>query len=145
MKKLIVIAALLPFAALSQVNIDTIYVRNLTMQAQDWLWLTGRTSFRSDSIVLKGFRKIRARAQEVAPIALTANVNIDSIPGKLIIDFYRITKTAPAGEIVNRYTAITNAISAKTVLAAFLAAIDVSTAADFVRWRELGKYDLIDQ
>lgn len=144
MKKILLAMLLFSGAANAQ-TLDTIYVRNLTMQAQDWLWLTGRTSFRSDSITLKGFRTIRKRAQEVAPIALTANVNIDSIPGKLVVDFYRIVKTAPAGEIVGRYTAITNAISGKTILAAFLSVIDVSTAADFVRWRELGKYDLIDQ
>jgi hypothetical protein len=145
MKKLLVIASMLPVAAMAQVNLDTVYVRNLQMQAQDWLYLTGKYTTRADSLTLKGFRRIRARAQAVAPIGLTANVNIDSVNGVVIVEFYRIVKNAPAGEIAARYTQITNAINAKTVLSSFLAVIDASADADFLRARKLGQYDLIDQ
>jgi hypothetical protein len=146
MKKILLAILLLSGVGLkAQVNLDTVYIRNLTLQAQDWLWLTGKYTTRVDSLTLKGFRKIRARAQEVAPIALTANVNIDSVPGVVIVHFYRIVKNAAAGEIAVRYTAITSAIAAKTVLASFIADIDASSLAEFVRARELGKYDVIDQ
>lgn len=131
--------------ASAQINLDTVYVRNLQMQAQDWLWLAGKYHTRSDSLTLKGFRKLRARAQEVSPIGLTANVNVDSLPGVMIVEFYRIAKMAPAGEIAARYTAITNAISGKTILSTFIALIDAEATAAFVRARELGKYDMIDQ
>jgi hypothetical protein len=144
MKKLLLIVLVLPLAAASQVNLDTVYVRNLQLQAQDWLYMTGKYTTRTDSLTLKGFRKIRARAQEVAPIALTANVNIDSIPGRVVVQFYMIIKNAPAGEIAARYTSITNAISAKTVLSTYLNAIDAAATAEFIRARELGKYDLLD-
>jgi hypothetical protein len=144
MKKLFTVVLLAPLAALSQVNLDTVYVRSTTLQAQEWLYMTGKYTTRADSLVLKGFRRIRARAQEVAPVSLTTNVTIDSIPGIVLVEMYRIVKNAPAGEIAARYTQITNAISAKTVLSSFLAVIDASADADFLRARKLGQYDLLD-
>jgi len=135
----------LSVSAFSQNNLDTIYVRNLTMQAQDWAWLTGKSPIRSDSLTMKGFRKIRSTIQANIPSNFTTNVTIDSVPGKVIVLFYQITKTSPAGEIAARYNAITNAISAKTVIAYWVGVIDGTASSEFTRHRDLGKNDLIDQ
>lgn len=132
-------------SAFSQNNLDTIYVRNLTMQAQDWAWLTGSYPKRADSLTLKGFRKIRSTVQSNIPASFTTNVTVDSVPGKVIVLFYQIVKTSPAGEIAARYSAITNAISAKTVLAYWIGVIDGTASAEFTRHRDIGKNDLIDQ
>lgn len=131
--------------ASAQNGLDTIYVRNLTMQAQDWAWLTGHFVSRTDSATLRAFRKIRTTVQANVPPNFTTAVTIDSVPGYVVIAFYRTVKQAPAGEIVNRYTAITNAISAKTVIAYWIGVIDGAASAEFTRHRDLGKNDLIDQ
>jgi hypothetical protein len=140
MKKIVTLVVLL--ASLNSYGqvLDTIYVRNLTLQAQDWAWLTG-----SDSVTLKAFRKLRTVVQNPVPAQWTTNVTVDSLPGYVVINFYQMVKTANAGEIASRYTAITNAIAAKVVLAYWLGLVDGAVSSDFDRNRNLGKYRLLDQ
>jgi hypothetical protein len=141
----VLLAFALSLSSIAQNNLDTVYIRTLTMQAQDWAWLTGRYPNRADSTTLKAFRKIRTTVQSNIPASFTTSVTVDSLPGRVVIQFYQVVKTSPAGEIVNRYTAITNAISAKTVIAYWLGLIDGVASAEFTRCRDLGKNDLIDQ
>lgn len=126
-------------------RIDTIYVRNLTLQAQDWAWLVGAHGGGNDSATLIAFRKLRAKIQASTPPTWTTTVTMDSLPGFIVVNFYQLAKTAKAGEIVSRYTAITNAIAAKTVLAYWLGLIDGAISSDFDRHRNLGKYRLLDE
>jgi hypothetical protein len=58
---------------------------------------------------------------------------------------YRIIKMAAGGENTSRYTAITNAITAKTVLSGWVAFIDAALAGDRAATIALGKYDVLDQ
>lgn len=147
MKKLILILTL--FVLTNTVNsqtLDTVRVRNLTLQAQDWAWLIGKNaSSRTDSLTDKVFRKIRDAAQSAQNATWTTNINIDSLPGKIVMDFYKTAKTSNAGEIVNRYTAITTAIAAKTVLAYWIGRVDEAVSSDYIRAREFGKTILLDQ
>jgi hypothetical protein len=128
-------------------NLDTVRVRNLSLQAQDWAWLVGKniSSINSDSATIKAFRHIREAVQAVQSPQWTTAINIDSIPGRIVMAFYSTAKTSNAGEIVSRYTAITNAISAKAVLAYWIGRVDESVSSDYIRAREAGKNVLIDQ
>ena len=72
------------------------------------------------------------------------NINIDSIPGSVVVALYQTAKASNAGEIVARYTAITNAIAAKTVISYWIGFIDASVSGDFNRFRDLGKNIILD-
>lgn len=145
MKKIVTALVLLASLNSYSQTLDTIYVRNLTLQAQDWAWLTGSYSGGNDSTTLKAFRKLRDKIQDPVPAQWATNVTVDSLPGYVVINFYQMVKTANAGEIVSRYTAITNAIAAKVVLAYWLGLVDGAVSSDFDRNRNLGKYRLLDQ
>lgn len=126
-------------------QLDTVYVRNLTMQAQDWAWLVGKyPNKQADSSTAKAFRKIRTVIQSNIPPTWTTTVTIDSLPGFIVVAFYQQAKTANAGEIVTRYAGITNAISAKANVSYWVGYIDAAVAGDFDRARNLGKNFLID-
>lgn len=130
----------------AQVSLDTIYVRNLQLQARDWLWMVGKYPSTGDSLTQKGLRKLRAVAQTLQPpVAMTTNVNVDSLPGCVVVEMYRIRKTAQSGEQTARYTAITSAIAAKTVLSFWLTAIDNDMTGDEDRAISRGKYLVLDQ
>lgn len=147
MKKLVLIITTIFSLSASAQNIDTIRVRDLSLQAQDWAWLVGKnaSSINTDSSTVAAFRKIRTALQAVQNPQWTTVVNIDSIPGKIVLAFYQTAKTSNAGEIVNRYTAITNAIAAKTVLAYWVGRIDEAVNGDYIRARDKGKNILLDQ
>lgn len=123
-------------------NLDTIRVRNFTVQAQDFAWFVGKTTFK-DSTEINAFYRIRAAVRAIPNIQWTTNVTVDSLPGKLIWSFYKMAVTN-AGEIVSRYTAITTAISAKTVMSYWLGLTDGVRANDYNNARNQGKYQLID-
>lgn len=131
----------------AQTSIDTIRVRNLSLQAQDWAWLVGKniSSINSDSTTIVAFRKIRAAVQAVQSPTWTTAINIDSIPGRIVMSFYSTAKTSNAGEVVSRYTAITNAIAAKVVLAYWIGRVDEAVSSDYIRARDAGKNILLDQ
>lgn len=144
--KYLIILLLFPCIVSAQ-RLDTVYVRNLSLQAQDWAWLVGKnaSNINNDSSTIAAFRKIRAAVQAVQNPGWTTAINIDSIPGRIVLAFYSTAKTSNAGEIVSRYTAITNAISAKVVLAYWVGRVDEAVSSDYIRAREAGKNVLIDQ
>lgn len=148
MKKLslFIIASLTSAIVYSQ-NLDTVYVRHLTFQAQDLAWMIGKnaSSINQDSVTVLAFRKIRAAVQAVQNPTWTTNITIDSIPGVIVMKLYQTAKTSNAGEVVNRYTAITNAIAAKTVLSYWIGRVDEALNQDYLRARELGKNILLDK
>lgn len=142
--KILIVLLLIAGSASAQ-NLDTIYVRNLQLQAGDWLWLTGNYPHGRDSLTQKGFRKLRQVAQTLTPpVSMTTNVNVDSLPGRVVVEMYRIRKSSPGGEKTARYTAVVNAIAAKTVLTSFLAAIDAEIQAGEDRAVNYGKFLLLD-
>lgn len=146
MKKVILLLAvfLLTKFANSQ-RLDTVYIRNLTLQAQDWAYLIGKYPDKvSDSTTAKAFRTVRDKIRAAGNLTWTTNVNIDSLPGFIGVAFYSFAKQAPAGEIAARYSAITSALSAKANIAYWVGYIDANTAADFDRIRNLGKNFAID-
>ncbi|HEU4574618.1 MAG TPA: hypothetical protein VFS36_06410 [Chitinophagaceae bacterium] len=144
MKSIVLIFVLLISMASRSQNLDTVLVRNLQLQAQDWAWLVGDAPIYADSSSAANFRRIRDKVRADNPASWTTNVTVDSLAGKVVMYFYQKTKTANAGEIAARYTAITSAIAAKTNLSSFITAFDDALAADYVRRRNNGRYVIMD-
>lgn len=127
-------------------TLDTVMVRNLSLQAQDWAWLVGAnaTQINYDSASSATFRRIRDKIRTANPASWTVSVTIDSLPGKYVLAFYRQVKTGNSGEIASRYSAITTAISAKTNLSPWINAFDQAVLDDYNRRREVGRYIIMD-
>lgn len=146
MKKIILSLLILVSIHTSAQNIDTVLVRNLQLQAQDWAWLIGKNvqAINNDSASAREFRRLRERIRTANPPAWTTNVTIDSIPGFVAFAFYKTAKTANAGEIVSRYMAITGAIEAKTNMTFLITPYNNVMADDFIRPRNIGKGIVMD-
>lgn len=144
MKKIILSLLILFSVTVNAQTLDTVIVRNLTMQSQEWAFLIGSYNTTADSITMVAYRRIRNKVQEAIPQNWTTNLTVDSLPGKVVIDFYQIAKTSAAGEIATRYTQILNAISSKTNLAYWIGFVDANSLSDFQRKRDRGKNLLID-
>lgn len=126
-------------------NIDTVYVRNTVMQAGDWGYLTGKLlSKEQDSLTIVALRRMRTTALAVNPQNFTTNVTIDSIPGSVMLDLYKMLLFAPYLETRTRGEAIFDAIRAKTQLTGFINEIDVAVGNLFIRQRAKGKNYLQD-
>lgn len=138
------IAFAFSIAASAQNNLDTVLVRNLQMQAQDWAWFVGKNASTSDSTSISAIRKIRNKVQQSIPQSWTVNITVDSLPGTVVIAMYSQLLNAPAGEIATRYAAIKAAISAKANLAYWIGFLDAQGPSEFDRKRNLGKNVLID-
>lgn len=145
MKKILSLLSVILIASCLKAQVlDTVIVRNLQLQSQDWAWLMGKYGVQTDTFSLKLYRRIRAKIQESIPPSWTTNVTIDSLPGRAVMAFYEMTLRADAGEIAPRYTAIKNAISAKANLAYWIGFVDARISAEFDRKRDIGKNILID-
>lgn len=127
-----------------------------TFQAQDWAWLIGKniTSIYADSTSATEFRKIRDQIRAANPATWTTNVIVTNVPDWVGMAFYRTVKTANAGEIAARYTAITTQIEGKASLASQIAAFNLITSStiaddnvvsDYERIRNAGKTITMDQ
>lgn len=144
--KILFILLFAPFVASSQANLDTVLIRtDITMQAGDWAWLRGKLGGTKDSTLLTNDRRMNALIKPLLPLAYTTNVSFDSLPGRLVFAFYQALKTANAGEIVARYTAINNALSAVTQLAYWYGLLDGNLTRDYEATRNYGKNVYVDQ
>lgn len=124
---------------------DTMIIRpDITMQAQDWCWLRGKLA-EKDSALLTIDRRIHNIIKPQLPLQWTSNVTFDSLPGRLVYAFYQVLKTANAGEIVSRYTAINNALSGVTQLAYWYGRLDAALDADRQMSIGNGKNVYVDQ
>lgn len=145
MKKIISLLSLTLVAGTIYAQIlDTVLVRNLTMQAQDYAWFVGKNASNTDSISIKAIRRIRNTVQANVPQTWTTNVTVDSLPGSVVVSMYSQVLNAPAAEISARYTAIKNAISSKTNLLYWIGFLDATPIIDFNRKRDVGRQVLID-
>lgn len=144
MKYILILLIFISLSAKSQ-RIDTVLVRNLQMQSQDWAWLVGKYEGGGDSTSLKALRRIRTKVQTDNPQTWTVNLTVDSLPGVIVINFYELLMTARAGEIATRYASIKSAISSKANLAYWIGLVDGHIASEYDRRRNTGKYILIDQ
>ncbi len=144
MKKIITIFLVIAALNSNAQDLDTVLVRNLSLQAQDWAFIIGGLNTTGDSATIIHYRRIRNKIQATPALTWTTVISIDSLPGAMVLDFYKTTKTANAGQIVSRYTAITNAISAKTNLSYWIGFFDSAMQSDYQRQRDRGKNLLID-
>ncbi len=123
-------------------NLDTVYGRNVAMQAQDWAVLVGAFTA-DDSLETVVLRRIRDRVRASAN-SFTTSVTVDSIPGRILLEFYRLAKQAPAGTIAPRYTAITGAINGKANMQPYTSVIDTVMNNEYLRVRNRGKNIIMD-
>jgi hypothetical protein len=145
MKKTIAAILILVSMNVYAQNLDTVLVRSFTLQGQDWAWIAGGLNNQIDSATARHYRRIRTKIRAANPQSWTQNIAVDSIPGYIVLDWYRAVKTANAGEIAQRYTAITNAISAQQNLAYWIGATDATLQNDYLTRRQRGKTILMDE
>ena len=144
MKKLLFSLFLLAsMVAKSQNGLDTMKVRSLTLQAQDYAWLCGNLPD-GDSLSIVTLRTIRTKVQSIQNPTWTTNVTIDSLPAFVVVRWYSVVCNSGASEIAARYTAIKNAIAAKSNIAYWIGAIDNQASNDYDRKRTLGKNKILD-
>lgn len=146
MKKIfaVIIITLSVLSSKAQI-LDTVIVRNLSMQSQDWAWLIGKTGYPTDSALQVSYRRVRSKIQSNIPGSWTTAVSVDSLSGQYVMRLYRAVMTADAGEIETRYTAIKSAITGKANLATWVAQADAILQVDYNSRRASGKNQLIDQ
>lgn len=127
-------------------NLDTVKVRWLTLQAQDVAWLIGGVNdVNQDSATAAVFRKVRDKVRATTlTTGWTTPITFDSLPGYVGVHFYQMAKSANAGEIAPRYTAITNALSSHANLAYWIGAFDAVLNQDYLRQRDRGRTILMD-
>jgi len=144
MKYILILLFFVSAVAKSQ-SLDTLWVRDITMQAGDWSYLTGKVLTKeADSIMITAIRKIRIVVQAQNPANFNTNVTIDSISGSAMIHRYKILLFSPFIEIKGRGNNIFNAIIGETNLTPFITEIDNSVTDLFIRERTRGKNYLLD-
>ena len=144
MKRLLFLFAFFVHLAHAQ-TIDTVYVRNTQLQAGDWAYLVGKTLDKyTDSITILTLRRIRIIAQQQNPGSFATNITVDSIPGIVMINWYKMLLFASYLETRNRGTAIFNAITGNAVLTTFINEIDSNVGDLFTDQRKKGKNYLLD-
>jgi len=146
MKYILIIGLFISSIASAQSNnIDTVYVRNTTMQGGDWAYLVGKTLMAyTDSVTIKALRKIRTDILILNPPTFGTNVTIDSIPGIVMINFYRLLSSATFYEMRTRGGNIFTAITRYEPLATHIAIVDAEVGNIFVNERKKGKSYLLD-
>lgn len=141
-KTLIFICIILSINSIGQ-NIDTVYVRNLNLRAEEWYWLKAQWTPR-DETEKKAWKKIRNTLVAAAPATNGTMVNIDSIPGRVAHFFYSIYAAAQKQEtsyMSNDANSIGTKIKAYTPIAPFCTSIDDTKQAAFQNTRKNGKDD----
>lgn len=125
--KILLIALLFSNFLSAQNNIDTVYVRNMSMQYRDWSYITAKMiTYNQDSLTFFSLRKIRTAIQAQNPQTTATNVTIDSIPGKFYLEvFTRLMFTAFI-ETRQRGQNIYNAITGNALLLFHTTAIEAS-------------------
>lgn len=116
MKKIIsLLATLLIGSVIWAQVLDTVLVRNLQMQVQEWAWCVGKNGASTDSMTMVAYRRIEAVALANRPLTNTTNLTVDSLNGRVVMDFYRALLKY-GSEIETRYSNIKSAISGKANL-----------------------------
>lgn len=121
-------------------SIDTVYVRNLTLRAEDWYWLKGQW-YPSGTTAKAAWKKMRAKLTADNPGNNTTNVTIDSIPGSIALQFYSMFMNASKGETSNLTNNISSNIKAYTPMLLFTNAVDAELLNRFQGRRADGKDD----
>ena len=135
MKKLLAIILFLPLVASSQVNMDTVYIRNLTMSKALWMYHTGTYGQTDDSTISVQIGRIN---QAVTGVGLNAQVTVDSLPGRLVVAFYGQVLTARTGTTIGRVTEMRQPFAGKAQITDALAAMEAAADAEFARRVRLG-------
>lgn len=128
MKYILILSLFISSIASAQSNnIDTVYVRNMSMQYRDWAYISAKMiTYNQDSLTFFSLRKIRDRIQIANPQNNSTLVVVDSIPGKFYLEvFSRLMFTAFI-ETRQRGSNIYDAITANPLLLTHTAIIETS-------------------
>jgi len=129
----------------SQTNLDTVYVRYLTLKSKDWAYIASYLdSEPKDSFAYNRMRKLRAQILAVNPATWNTDVTIDSLPGKWVVKIYEIIRSISIGEYEQVGTNIKTAIAAKAQVSTWIAEIDSVFSDMYIERRTRGKYILLD-
>lgn len=147
MKKVFSLLSVMFLAAvINAQNIDTVLIRpGLTLTGERWAWIFGQYGDTApDSATAREIRRIRLEIKTANPATWATNVTVDSIKGTFAMAFYRMIKSANAGEVAPHYTAVTSAIEAVPIMSTFIATYNAVLLADFERKRNKGKTIVMD-
>jgi len=110
---------LLISGTLSAQNLDTVRVRNLTLTGEQYAYLIGKnaSSINDDTATIQAYNKIITKILATPNLTTASVITVDSIPGRIVMGWYRTVKTSNSGEVAPLYTGISNSISGKTQLA----------------------------
>lgn len=141
MKKIfILICIIFSINSFGQAGLDTIYVRNLTLRAEDWYWLKGAW-YPSDAVGKAAWKKMRNKLTSDNPATNATNVTIDSIPGRIALTFYSMFLNASKGETGNLTNNISTNIKAYTPMVIHTNVVDADFQTRFQGRRGDGKDD----
>lgn len=114
--KQLFIAILFSTGVYAQPNLDTIYIRNMSMQYRDWAIITSKMiTFQQDSLTFAALRKIRSIVKPLNPVT-AQDIVIDSLPGRFYITFFERLLFMPFIETRQRGQNIYNNITGNSLL-----------------------------
>lgn len=138
------ICTLISLQVLSQ-DIDTVYVRHLTLKAKDWaIAASFWEKDEKDSTGYSRFRKIRNDIIAANPTGFNIDVTVDSIPGDWVVRLYQFIRNAPAGFVEEIGTSMKTNILAKTQVSFWTTAIDEVFQPRYIQRRNRGKNIILD-
>lgn len=126
-------------------NLDTVYVRHLTLKSKDWAFAAGFfEETPKDSTGYSRFRKIRNAIIAANPSGYNVDVTIDSIPGRWVVRLYEEVRNSPAGLVEEIGVTIKNNIAAKTQVSYWTTRIDAVFSPLYLERRARGKNIILD-
>lgn len=140
MKKILLSLCLIVSINSFSQTLDTIYVRNLALRAEEWYWLKG-SWLPTGEEEKKAWKKIRNTLVAAAPPNNSTMVTIDSVPGSIALSFYSIFLRGLKGETAFITNNISQNIKAYTPMLPFTNAIDAQYSNQFTNTRKNGKDD----
>lgn len=133
------ITALFLSAIIYAQNIDTVYVRNLTLKYEEWSWIVGGINPQGlDSVNKKRYKKLVKALDNANAAGFSTNVTYDSLPGRFaMFAFNEYWSNTTARE--NMGTGIDTKLRAYTPLASFIATADAARLSSFINRRNNGR------
>jgi hypothetical protein len=140
MKKIILLVLVIVSVNSFGQTLDTVYVRNLQLRAEEWYWLKGNW-IPQDTIQKKAWKKIRTKLVSDNPPTNATLVTIDSIPGVVALMFYSMFINSSKGETGFMTNNISQNIKAYTPMLLFTNEKDAENQSRFQNARKNGRDD----
>ncbi len=125
MKKIITLIAGLFLSGLIYAQIDTVYVRNLSLSYEEWKWIKGGWT-PNDSLSKKQWRKLETAVTNAGSPTNSTQINVDSLHGSVVLLFYANFMGAAKGETRTMSNDIRSKIRAYTPILSFCDLIEAN-------------------